>query len=170
MDTITAACISNAIGITLLLTLFMSNNSNYSGDKEARGVFHMGYIAVISCLSDVTAYFIDGKKGMFFTILIYIVNSWLFFANILIGFAWVRFISNHIGAKIGKIRKIIYSSLIAIGSVFLILNCFTPLVFSIKDNVYKRECFFWLYIAIAAVFMIDSIFVFFRSNRIVFDQ
>jgi len=164
-DTLTAVYIGNGLGIGLLFTLFFSNVGKIVSDKEVRSVFRLMLIAGVACSMDPIVYLVDGRPGLFYTIVIYVGNTILYLSNMLIGRVWLKFLSNHIGMTVSRAEDVLSRILFWLGVAALAVNPFYPIVFSVRNNVYHREMFFWIFVAIGGIFMVMSLEVYVRARK-----
>ena len=160
-----AVVIADGFGAALSLIMFgariWARNKNNTEVKLFR---MMLMTAFLSCLADIIVFVFDGKPGLLVYILLFIGNTWLFAANVLLGALWIMSVMTHISGKgLPRGQKIFVDVLAAIGVAFLIVNLFTPIVFNISsDNVYARGPLYWLYIFFELLIVSDSIIVYFN--------
>lgn len=160
-----AVVIADGFGAALSLIMFgariWARNKNNTEVKLFR---MMLMTAFLSCLADIIVFVFDGKPGLLVYILLFIGNTWLFAANVLLGALWIMSVMTHISGKgLPRGQKIFVDVLAVIGVAFLIVNLFTPIVFNISsDNVYARGPLYWLYIFFELLIVSDSIIVYFN--------
>ncbi|MCQ2414169.1 MAG: GGDEF domain-containing protein [Clostridia bacterium] len=161
----TSVCVSNGIGLFMLIMLLFTNREHFSVRKHTKYLLYMVYVAMASCCADMIAYGIDGKPGWVITVLIYLVNSWLFCGVILVTYFWLRLGNDFLGASMSKIGDIAIFSLDALGLLALVVNLFVPLVFSVENNIYKRETFYWIFVFIGGVNLLYGLFTYYTSMK-----
>lgn len=110
-------------------------------------------------------YAIDGKTGLACTILLYIGNSWLYLANMLIGRYWLTFLMYHINTPIPKKLRIALDGLFCFGVVCLIINIFYPIVFVLNNNVYERTSLYWIFVLIAGFYLFGSVYIYYSNKK-----
>lgn len=122
---------------------------------------------LITCFADICAFTMDGVPGVKAFIILYLVNTWLFLSNMIMGTVWFAIVLLHISKNgIPKNQKFLIGILDIIGTVVLIINFFVPIAFSIdENNVYSRGPLYGLYIAIEVITVIDSFVVYFVLKR-----
>lgn len=155
----------NAIGVALMLTLFFSNRGRLTGDRDLMTIFRMIVIAITACICDAITYTIDGIPGIASTIINYVSNSWLYLANMLVARIWLQFVSDHLNESVGKVVKNILNSLFAFAVLCLPVNIFVPIVFSVENNVYTRGPFYFIFVLIAALYMAESVVLYYKSKK-----
>lgn len=165
INTLTTVFIVNILGIMLLLTLFLSNQHRLYDDKDEKIIFRMMMITLFACIVDPIVFYSDGKPGLIYTIIIYIGSIYIYFANIAIGYTWVNFITSHLSIPFSNKRKIIYFGMAVFSVLCLIANLFYPFVFEVNDNVYKRGVGYWIFLAICAIEIIDSLYLYVKSHN-----
>lgn len=164
-DTLTTVYIGNFLGIGLMLTLFFSNIWRATDNSDLKSIMRLLLIAGLSCVADPIVYSVDGHPGSVVTAIIYIGNSWLYLANMLTGKFWVDFIVSHLGIRISRVHKNAQNLILVFGILCLFVNIYYPIIFSVRENVYKREFFYWIYVCVAAVFMTDGYVLYRRARR-----
>lgn len=152
-------------GIMLIIILFFSNMNMYDKDKNMKIIFKLMLVVLLACLSDIIVYYVDSLEGWFYTLVIYITGSWLFIANVLTGYMWVKFLTEHLKIPFSKIRKRIYIGLIIFACILLFINLFYPLVFTAEGNVYQRASLYWVFVVIAGIYIIDGAFLYYRYRK-----
>lgn len=155
----------NGLGIMLLIVLFFSYRGQSMNPRDNSCLMKLIAISFLACVADPIAYIVDGKPGFWVTAVIYVGNTWLFLANILTGKIWVRFITEHLNISISKKHQAILELLCLIGILFLFVNLRYPIIFTVKDNVYSRTYFYWIFVCIAGLHMIDSVIIYRRAKR-----
>jgi len=146
----TTVCVGNGIGIALMIMLLITNREHFNKEKRARYLLGIVCVTLASCMADILAFAFDGRPGAWVTVLLYAVNSWLFFAVVLVACFWVRLEFDFIGATATKAERGIHGIIDIAALLILVINLFYPLVFSIEDNVYRREGFYWIFVLIGA--------------------
>ncbi len=157
-------CVSNSIGIVLMLMVLIVNKSLYLRGSRLKNLVYMIASTILACACDMAAFALDGKEGVLYTVLIYIVNSWLFLAVIVVSFCWARLLAECIGVKMSKIFRTVIAVVYSFGLLMLVLNIFEPIVFSAPGNVYQRERFYWIYVAIGGFNMLYGLILYYRTK------
>lgn len=76
----TASCISNGIGIAMMLMLIITNREHIRRNRLTKYLFRAVIITLLSCMAEIIGFAADGRQGMTFTAILYICDSWLFFS------------------------------------------------------------------------------------------
>jgi len=157
-------CVGDGIGIVLMLMVLVTNKDMYFRGTKNRSLKWIIFGTMLACACDITAFAIDGIPGKMITILSYAVNSWLFIAVALVSYFWVGLLCECIGVNISKRSRRWVTAIDIVGLVILVINFFDPIIFTIKDNVYQRGTFYWLYVAIGVFNMVYGL-VLYRNTR-----
>lgn len=98
----------------------------------------------------------DGKPGAFNYYANYISNMLFAWSGPIISCLWVSYIDYHMYRSYDRIKKnyfFLYPMIIL--TLFIIINFFTPFIFSVSEsNVYSREPFMWLIIVVNSFIII----------------
>lgn len=86
-------------------------------------------------------------------------------ANILSIRVWIQFLTDHLGIKLSKTRVRILNIVLVVAVLCLVINLFYPIVFSVTNNVYRRESFYGMYEALACLYLIDSVLIYYKARR-----
>lgn len=159
---ITAILIANILGLTLMLMIIASNRWRFK-IKSAENNLLMLFIVmiIISCIVDPIDFIADGKPGMLCRVLVYGGNLWLYFSNMILGPAWISFLCIHLDVKLSKRHRMLLIALIAAGTLLIVVNFFTPIVFSVDaGNVYHRGQLFFVYTLMEILLLGDSIAIY----------
>ena len=156
---------ANVLSIMLILTIYFSNRRRMNDDKSMKAITRLMMITAFSNIADTVVYYIDGRSGIFFTVLMYINASWLFLANVSVGYMWVKFLTAHLNIPFSDTRKKIYQGLFCFACICLIINIFYPLVFTAYNNVYERGSAYWVFLVIAFFYIIDSVYLYLKCRQ-----
>lgn len=157
--------ISNVITMLLLFTIVIGNTWRFRDKGKENRILRLMIILVASCIvMDPMAFALDGKEGLFITILIYLCNSWLFASNMICLLLWVMMAGEHLIGGLSRKHFTVIASITAAGVLLLIVNVFVPVVFTVEENVYCRAMLYWLYVAIDVALLIDSVVMFFMAK------
>lgn len=156
---------ANIISLLLLGTLFLSNRQRMGCDRDMRIVRRMMAITAISNIADNCVFYLDGSSGMFAKIMVFVSGSWLFFANVLLGYTWSRFLTTHLNLPFAKPRKIAYRTGGVIAAVLLVINVFYPIVFYDDNGVYNRGPAYGVFLLLAVLYVADSLYLYFKCRR-----
>ena len=77
-----------------------------SNDRDMRIVLRMMGITAVSNVADCCVFYLAGGSGIFWKILVYLSDSWLFLGNVLIGYTWAQFLMTHLN-KLRMQRRIL---------------------------------------------------------------
>lgn len=165
LDILTTVYIGNGLGVALLLTLFFSNIWKTTENRDLKNVICLVIIAGISCLVDPVVYTVDGHPGLANTLIIYIGNSWLYIATMLAGKFWINFIVYHLNFQLSRQHASMLTLLFFLGLLCLTVNIFYPMVFAVEENVYQRKFFYWVFTLIAALYLLDSVLLYYKARK-----
>lgn len=156
---------ASVLGIMLVLTMYFSNRQRIGHDKDMRTISNMLLITLGACIADPIVYYIAGLPGLGAKVIIYINGSWLFLANVCLGYSWVKFLTDHLHISFSGTRRKVHRAFMVVALVCLVINIFVPFVFSAPNNVYQREAAYGIFLAIALVYIIDSLVLYFRCRN-----
>ncbi len=158
--------VTNAIGIVLIAVLIVCNLWRFqTRDRADRNLLMMMFLALTSCIADPISYTMKGATGLLPKIAVYFTSTWLFAANMLAVFFWVRFLSFHLNGGMPNRSRIVVNPVVGIGLILLVINFFVPIVFSIdENNLYSRTHLYFLYMLIDYSLVVYSLVVYFRSK------
>ena len=158
--------IANALGLLLLIMLRLGSAwSVYSESFERKTLQRMIWVTVVCCLCDPLVYTMDGRPGLLPLILDYIGNSWLYLGNLFVGLFWIHLLENHLNVHVDKVHRSFHMGLFAFGVICIIYNMFHPIIFSLENNIYKRQGFYWVFLAIAVIYMIDGLVMYAKTKK-----
>ena len=161
MDNISMLSIftANFLGIMLALTLYVANSWRWKReDLENLLLIFMLILVGITCIAEPAAFFISGKEGGIYTILIYLCDTWTYAANLLASASWFVFIAYHLDNRIPRIPVNIINALVAVGLLLLFVNLFTPVVFRIDEhNNYQRLSVYYYYFIAEFIMLFGSL-------------
>ncbi len=141
--------IVNSTGIFCLLFTICSRYVNKTTQKVGENLFDRMVVLTIAVLIlEILSFLIDGIPGRLIHVLQYLVNAFLVFAVIAMGYIWCLFVEFKVHHSLKRVRRKAYALAIpvVIDLSMVILDCFgAGLLFSIThDNVYARGRFSWL--------------------------
>ena len=158
--------VTNAIGIVLIAVMIVCNLWRFQTRSRAdRNLLLMMFLALTSCVADPISYTMKGMPGLLPKIAVYATSSWLFAANMLAVNYWVRFLAFYLNGGMPRRSKIMLNTVVSIGIALLVINLFTPIVFSIDDNnLYSRTNLYVFYLAVDYMLVINSLVTYFKSR------
>lgn len=158
--------VTNVIGIVLIAVMIVCNLWRFQTRSRAdKNLLMMMFLSLTSCIADPISYTMKGVPGILPKISVYVTSSWLFAANMLASFFWVRFLSYHLNGGIPRRSNFVMNTVVVVGLVLLFVNLFVPVVFEIDaDNLYSRKDLYALYLIIDYLFVIYSLVVYFRAK------
>lgn len=158
---------TDGLGFVLCLMLILGNIWRFrSKTRENKILCRMLISAMLICLIDPCTYFLDGKPGSAIRIAVVLGNTWLYSANIIVGYSWICLLTEHLNHKMGPVNLWLVRSVSSVGILLLLANLFYPLVFLINDdNVYIRGPVYWFYATIQVFYMMDSLFIYISHYR-----
>lgn len=125
----------------------------------------MMLITAVSNVADTCVFYLDGTSYIFSEIVVMISGSWLYLANILIGYTWSKLIMTHLNIPFTKRRQRIYHLGGGVAVVLLVINVFYPVVFSVKKGIYQRGPLYVVFLVFALLYIIDSLFMYGRCRK-----
>ena len=158
--------VTNAIGIVLIAVMIVCNLWRFQTRSRAdRNLLLMMFLALTSCVADPISYTMKGMPGLLPKIAVYATSSWLFAANMLAVNYWVRFLAFYLNGGMPRRSKIMLNTVVSIGIALLVINLFTPIVFSIDDNnLYSRTNLYVFYLVVDYMLVINSLVTYFKSR------
>ena len=133
--------------------------------RADRNLLLMMFLALTSCIADPISYSMKGVPGILPKISVYVTSSWLFAANMLASFFWVRFLSFHLNGGIPRRTRIVLDSIVAFGLILLVINLFVPIVFFIdENNLYSRSYLYVVYLMIDYLLVLYSLVTYFKAR------
>ncbi|MGN0701945.1 MAG: GGDEF domain-containing protein [Lentihominibacter sp.] len=161
----TSSCISNGIGIAMMLMLIITNREHINRNRLTRYLFQAVIVTFISCLAEIIGFAADGLPGTGYTIILYLCDSWLFVAVILITYLWLMFICCLTENSISGVMKGVILGIDIIGMLALIINLFFPVVFSLENNIYERQSMYWIFVVIGAIHILYGMILLDQTKR-----
>ena len=158
--------VTNAIGIVLIAVMIVCNLWRFQTRNRAdRYLLLMMFLALTSCVADPISYTMKGMPGLLPKIAVYATSSWLFAANMLAVNYWVRFLSFYLNGGMPRRSRIMLNTVVGVGIAFLVINLFTPIVFTIDDNnLYSRTNLYVFYLIVDYMLVINSLVTYFKSK------
>lgn len=158
--------VTNVIGIVLIAVMIVCNLWRFQTRSRAdRNLLMMMFLTLVSCIADPISYTMKGLPGLLPKVAVYATSTWLFAANMLAVFFWVRFLALHLNGGMPRRSKIALDSVVIFGLVLLLVNLFTPIVFYIdENNLYSRTNLYFLYLAIDYLLVVNSLVIYFKSK------
>ena len=158
-----AIFISNGIGVAVLLVLlYASRTATQRKRPEDRVYSILVYGVMLSCITETLSYWLDGKTFSGAVALNYIVNTYLFTANIFLPFCVLMYVDLGLYGNLSGIAKK-YRFQIAVGAIMLAINAvnlFVPVTFFISEqNVYERRPFGYFYYFVVFYYCLTSMIV-----------
>ena len=160
----------NGIGVCLIGFLFMTMTQK----KETRLIMYKLFILMISitlvgCIVEVLSFLIDGKVFTGNIALSYIMNSFLFFGTVSIGFLWCIYVDLRVNnSSRGALKRAVWLAVpFAANSVLIFINLFgNGALFSVSpDNVYSRGRFVFVPYVILFFYFLYSIHIAHRRKK-----
>lgn len=165
LDTLTTVYIGNLLGLALLITILFSNINITADTYDGKNLFHMIIVTGLACIADSVVFTVDGHPGPLTTGIIYLGNSWLFMANILMGRYWVEFVAEHMNVMLSRTQRRFLKVLSILGVLGLLLNLYIPIVFTVENNVYRRTQLYWIYVLFAALCICDTGLIYYQARK-----
>lgn len=164
-----AICISNGVGIfILLMLLFTSRTRTLQRRTEDKLFAFMVFGVMLACCMEMGSYLIDGKVFPGARVLNYIANTYLFTVNLLLPFAVLVYVDLGLYGDMSRIRKH-YRPQIMIGLGMLavnLVNFFVPICYYITEqNVYERKPVSYVYYFVILYYCVSAIVTTKRYER-----
>lgn len=156
---------ANLVSLLLLGTLYLSNRQRMSTDRDMRNVMFMMGVTAVSDIADILVFYLDSRNGMLSSVLVFLSGSWLFLGNVLIGYAWARFLTSHLNIEFSNTRRRLYRLGGIAAVLLLILNIFYPLVFRDINGEYQRGPAYGLFLVLAVLYIADSLYLYSRCRQ-----
>ena len=162
-----AVLVANSIGVVLLLLILLTKGWNLPRRKEeSRILLALILATILYCMLDPITFLVDGKPGAGNFLIIFVGNSLLYLYNLLVGAAVLSLVVRHINKKVSKIQNITVWSIMIMEIVLLIINIFTPIIFSVdENNVYHRGTGYYIFV-VAALYLVGYSLVVYLSARL----
>ena len=140
--------IADFIGCLVLLNIILTKGWKIpTREQESRILLLLVFASLVNCLIDPLAFYFDGKPGEFSFIVLFSVNTVLFLYNLAVGLGVVFLVCYHLHKKIRTTQKIVVGIMLVTEILLLVINIFTPTVFSIDaENRYHRESFYMVFV------------------------
>ena len=156
---------ANLISLLLLFTLYLGNRQRMENDRDMHIVTRMMLITAVSNIADTCVFYLDGTAGIFPEAIVLISGSWLYLANVLIGYTCSRFIMTHLNIPFTEKRKRIYLLGGCTAVVLLVINLFSPVVFSVRNGIYQRGPLYIIFLVFALLYIIDSLYMYIKCRK-----
>ena len=163
---IESICVTNAIGIVLIAVMIVCNLWRFQTRSRAdKNLMAMMFLALTSCIADPFSYTMKGLPGMLPRVAIYATSTWLFAANMLAVYFWVRFLALYLNGGMRRRSRMVLNAVAVLGLALLVVNLFTPVVFSIDEhNRYSRSYLYGFYLVVDYLLVINSLVIYFRAK------
>ena len=165
LDITTAVCVGDGAAVLLLATLFFSNLTRINDDEDLRMLYKLLIIVLLGAVADWFSHVFDGHPGTIFTVLLYVSKSYVYFANIVAGVLWVKYVAFHLKVRLHRVHVMALKVVTVVGCLLIVVNLFVPIIFSITDNVYERGMLYKIYTLIAALCLLDSVLIYLRVKK-----
>ncbi len=159
--------ITDLMGAITLFVIATANHWRLRGKTpENRSLMLMITVTFISCVTEAIVFVVDGKPGMLCCVLLWVGNTWLFNTNLILMPCWMEFVRRHMNIPKSGFFTFLVKGISYIGIALLIVNLFTPLVFSIdSNNVYHREPFYLFFGAAMPLMLVYSIGMYLHASK-----
>lgn len=163
-----SSLVSNGIGVALAVITLVCFNARRNRSLEDKLLYLCLLVPTVCCVLEPIAYAVDGRAGIFFTIVGRMANTLLFAGDIATGAVFILFVRCHLFGEIldwVKERWYFFAAPILLLFVLLV-NLFVPLVFRIDGaNVCQRAALQPLYYLCAIYCMIVAVVMVYRFSR-----
>lgn len=163
-----AICIANGAAI-LLLSVILSSSKRpiLHGLLDEKLYFVMVILNIFQCIIESATFFMDGKIGYGYHVLLIVLNVILFINNLIFAYFWTVYVDYKLFADIDRIKRIY--PFVAIPAVLTIIGCLinlaTPVFFVVdKNNIYQRTDLYIIPYAVTYFFLAYGVILIY-SNR-----
>ncbi|MBR6831899.1 MAG: GGDEF domain-containing protein [Fibrobacter sp.] len=159
-------CVTNAIGIVLIAVMIVCNLWRFQTRSRAdKNLMAMMFLALTSCIADPFSYAMKGLPGMLPRVAVYATSTWLFAANMLAVYFWVRFLAFYLNGGMRRSSRIALNAVAFVGLALLVVNFFKPIVFYIdENNLYTRSDLYAFYLVVDYMLVINSLVIYFKAK------
>lgn len=162
-----AVLIADALGMLMMLGAFEALYWRLFEKRvnNKKIVIIIGLV-FFSCVADAATNLLEGTPGILVFVIVYAANWWLFFANMVMGPLWISLVKEYANIKESRFNTKIVAALVGFGVLFLLVNFFKPIVFSIDaQNNYSRGPLYLVYFILQIVFILDGSIYYFRAKN-----
>lgn len=151
--------ITNGVGAAILLILYFASKTRTLRNRiEDRVYTIMIFGVMLGCVAEVLSYVLDGKTFFGARVLNYVVNTYIFSANVLLVFLLLIYVDLCLYGDKTRIWKR-YKPQIIVGVVMIlanVVNYFVPISYYISElNVYERRPFSYAYYAVIVYYCVS---------------
>ncbi|MBO4414783.1 MAG: diguanylate cyclase [Lachnospiraceae bacterium] len=158
-----AVYVANGMAIILLLGILTGHTFQLQKKAETIMLYIMDLSLILCCIFDPLVFALDGVPGLGPRIVMYICNFWLFLTNLIFGPTFLLLLERNSTGKNSPLLIWIIAAIDIPSFILLVLNLFTPLIYSVDEtNTYHRESFFFFYSMVAVFFIALSMFLYIR--------
>ncbi len=153
-----AVLVADFIGCLLLLHIIITKGWKIpTRGQESKMLLMLTIASLINCIVDPVAFWFDGRAGEFSYFILVSVNTVLFLYNLAVGVGVFFLVSYRLRRKITLAQKVTVSLMLLTEILLLVINLFTPTVFSIDSgNHYHRERFYIVFVLFGFALIIYS--------------
>ena len=164
---LTSIFVTNILGLILLCVAIAGNQWRLNArGKQAFALKVIAVLIIVSCVVDPIVFMCDGVQGALQFAIVFGGNTWLFFANLILGPCWVLFVSSYLGWKVPRPAFVVLAAVEAVALALLVVNFFVPVIYSVSDqSVYERGPAFWVCTVIEMMFLLSAALVYLGSRR-----
>lgn len=145
--------ITDLVGIAILVIILAAKGWNLPARKdESRIIVSLLLVSILNCIADIYVFYLDGKPGQLYFLILIIGNTYLYLYNLIVGIGIIYLIIKHIDRKARGWHMFFFWFLVITEATLLIINLFTPIVFKINEkNNYVRGPYYLLFVIIGFV-------------------
>ncbi len=158
---------TNLMGLLLMISLLICRGWQIHTRKLTSVILNiMIFMVILGCIIDPINFYCDGRPGNLNYFIVYAGNIILYLFNIVLGPCFVTIVYEYVNERISKLHINLIYTLCSLEALLLMINIFTPIVFSVDDNnVYHRQPFFWIYTFAEVVLLLDGVIIYINSKR-----
>ena len=163
---LTSILITDSVGVCLLLVLMFTKGWYMpTRKKESHLLFLLMAASLFNCIADAFTSICDGTPGTSYRIALMIGNTYLYLFNLLVGIGIIYLVVSHIDKQVPKLQVCFFALVSAIEIILLMINFFTPVVFSLdENNVYSREGLYIIFIIVGLLLIFYGYAFYFISK------
>ncbi len=149
---------ANILGIMMGIVLLIGNSWRWKrNDRENTLLVFMLVLVIMTCVCEPVAFFIGGRPGRFYRIVMYVCCTYTFASDLMAAASWLMFLVYHLKGSISRMHAAFINALVAAGLLVLIINLFHPMVFMLDaSNRYHRLYAYYVFLVVDVFMLLDS--------------
>ena len=149
---------ANLLSVLLGFVLLIGNSWRWKrNDRENVLLVFMLTLVMLTCITEPLAFYLDGRPGPYYRIIIFVCDTFTFAANLMASASWLMFLVYHLKGSISRFHAALINTLVTAGLLTLFINLFYPVVFMIDaSNSYHRYFTYYIFLAVDVFMLMDS--------------